>query len=72
MLDEATSALDGQTEREVMEAVDALHGVKTLVIVAHRLSTVENCDLVYRLEGGRVVKSGSFAEVVAKTGASCG
>jgi ABC-type multidrug transport system fused ATPase/permease subunit len=64
VLDEATSALDGDTEREVMEAVDALHGVKTLVIVAHRLSTVANCDLVYRLEDGRVVKSGSFADVV--------
>jgi ABC-type multidrug transport system fused ATPase/permease subunit len=72
VLDEATSALDAQTEREVMDAVDALHGVKTLVIVAHRLSTVENCDLVYRLEGGRVVRSGSFTEVFAKAEASCG
>ena len=65
VLDEATSALDDDTEREVMAAVDALHGVKTLVIVAHRLSTVENCDLVYRLENGRVVKCGTFAEVVS-------
>jgi ABC-type multidrug transport system fused ATPase/permease subunit len=64
VLDEATSALDGDTEREVMAAVDALHGAKTLVIVAHRLSTVANCDRVYRLEAGRVVKSGAFADVV--------
>ncbi len=64
VLDEATSSLDGDTEREVMAAVDALHGTKTLVIVAHRLSTVANCDIIYRVEGGRVVKSGAFAEVV--------
>jgi ABC-type multidrug transport system fused ATPase/permease subunit len=64
VLDEATSALDSQTEREVMEAVDSLHGVKTLVIVAHRLSTVANCDLIYRLEDGRIAQCGTFAEVV--------
>ena len=64
VLDEATSALDGETEHEVMAAVDAMHGLKTLVIVAHRLSTVDNCDLVYRLEDGLVVKSGTLPEVV--------
>jgi ABC-type multidrug transport system fused ATPase/permease subunit len=64
VLDEATSALDVETEREVMEAVDTLHGVKTLVIVAHRLSTVANCDLIYRLDDGRIAQGGTFAEVV--------
>jgi ABC-type multidrug transport system fused ATPase/permease subunit len=64
VLDEATSSLDTETEREVMEAVEALHGVKTIVIVAHRLSTLSGCDLLYRLEGGRVVQSGTFAEIV--------
>ena len=63
VLDEATSALDSQTEREVMAAVNSLHGAKTLIIVAHRLSTVAECDLLFRLEGGRVIQSGTFAEV---------
>jgi len=64
VLDEATSALDTETEAGVMEAVNALHGAKTLVIVAHRISTIASCDLVYRLERGRVVKTGSYADVV--------
>jgi ABC-type multidrug transport system fused ATPase/permease subunit len=65
VLDEATSALDTETEKGVMEAVNALHGAKTLIIIAHRLTTVANCDLLYKLENGRVVQSGSFAEVVS-------
>jgi ABC-type multidrug transport system fused ATPase/permease subunit len=64
VLDEATSALDNETEHGVMEAIESLHGQKTLLIVAHRLTTVERCDLIYKLEGGRVLKSGTFAEVV--------
>jgi len=64
VLDEATSALDSGTESEVMAAVNALQGAKTIVIVAHRLSTLEHCDMLYRLEHGRLVQSGSFAEVV--------
>jgi ABC-type multidrug transport system fused ATPase/permease subunit len=66
VLDEATSALDAATEREVMAAVNALHGEKTLIIIAHRLSTVENCDVVYRVEDGRVVPSGPRATVVPR------
>ena len=53
VLDEATSSLDATTEREVMQAVRALQGTKTILIVAHRLSTVEHCDRLYRLEDGR-------------------
>jgi ABC-type multidrug transport system fused ATPase/permease subunit len=56
VLDEATSALDTDTEREVMYAVTALHGAKTVLIVAHRLSTVGGCDRLYRLENGRIVE----------------
>jgi len=56
VLDEATSALDTDTESGVMQAITALHGSKTIIIVAHRLSTVEQCDRLYRLEGGRVVE----------------
>jgi len=56
ILDEATSALDTTTERGVMEAVAALHGTKTVLIVAHRLSTVSDCDRLYRLEQGRIAE----------------
>ncbi|HMH52780.1 MAG TPA: ABC transporter ATP-binding protein [Candidatus Acidoferrum sp.] len=58
VLDEATSSLDIATERGVMQAVRALHGRKTVVIVSHRLSTVEQCDRLYRLEQGRMVEEG--------------
>jgi len=54
VLDEATSALDNETERGVMEAVNALHGAITILIVAHRLSTVAGCDVVYRLGDGNL------------------
>lgn len=64
VLDEATSALDTATEAGVMDAVNALHGDKTLIIVAHRISTIAICDRVYRLERGRVAQAGTFAEVV--------
>jgi len=64
VLDEATSALDGETENSVMDAIMALHGKKTIIIVAHRLSTVERCDKVYRLDKGRVVNGGVPSEVI--------
>ena len=57
VLDEATSSLDSATEREVLQAIRALHGDKTILIVAHRPSTVEQCDRVYTLANGRVVES---------------
>ena len=59
VLDEATSALDSDTEREVMQAVAALKGDKTLLIVAHRLSTVQNCNRLYRLENGKIDGEGT-------------
>lgn len=63
LLDEATSALDIETEREVMGAVNALKGQKTVIIVAHRLSTVEQCDRLYRLAGGEIIQSGPYKEI---------
>jgi ABC-type multidrug transport system fused ATPase/permease subunit len=63
VLDEATSSLDTSTENDVMEAVNRLHGSKTLVIVAHRLSTVSNCDTLFELVNGKVSRVGTFAEV---------
>ena len=55
MLDEATSALDNDTEKAIMESINSLHGKKTLIIIAHRLQTIEKCDIVYRVEGGKIV-----------------
>ena len=56
VLDEATSALDNETEHAIMESINLLHGKKTLVIIAHRLQTIEQCDIVYRVENGICVK----------------
>ena len=55
ILDEATSALDNDTEAAIMAAINRLHGRKTFVIIAHRLQTIEKCDVVYRVEDGKIV-----------------
>ena len=67
VLDEATAALDNETERLVSESIRSLAGTKTLIIIAHRLSTVEHCDRIYLLDRGRIIKSGSYQEVVVET-----
>lgn len=54
VFDEATSALDNETEQEVMKAIEGLQGMKTMLIIAHRLTTIEHCDAVYRVENGKV------------------
>lgn len=64
VLDEATSALDESTEAGVMSAINELHGKKTIVIIAHRLTTIENCDYLYRLDAGRVVEYGKPTEIL--------
>lgn len=56
VLDEATSALDNDTEAAIMDSINRLHGRKTLIIIAHRLQTIEKCDIVYRVENGQVTK----------------
>ncbi len=53
VLDEATSALDSETEQAVMEAIDALQGIKTMIIVAHRLATIRKCDKIFEIKDGR-------------------
>ncbi|OED49411.1 ABC transporter ATP-binding protein [Rhodobacteraceae bacterium (ex Bugula neritina AB1)] len=66
ILDEATSALDNLTERAVMDAVHALSGKKTVIMIAHRLSTVRACDMIFLLEGGKLAAKGSYDELVAE------
>ena len=66
VLDEATSSLDTGTERSFMEAVRALQGDKTVIIVAHRPSTVEHCNRLFRVENGRIVDEGQTAAVMGK------
>ena len=56
ILDEATSALDNDTEAAIMDSINRLHGKKTLIIIAHRLQTIEKCDMVFRVEDGAIIK----------------
>lgn len=63
VLDEATSSLDGETEASISEAIHALRGSTTVVMIAHRLSTVRNADIVVYLAGGKAIASGTFDEV---------
>lgn len=65
VMDEATAALDEATERKVVSSIMSLKGKKTIFIIAHRLSILENCDKVYRFNAGKIVEAGSYAEVVA-------
>ncbi len=63
VMDEATAALDNQTEAGVMEAVEKLSGEKTLIMIAHRLSTVKNCDRLYFMNQGKIVDTGTYDEL---------
>jgi ABC-type multidrug transport system fused ATPase/permease subunit len=63
VLDEATSALDGQTEADISDAIQNLKGSTTVIMIAHRLSTVRNADLVLYMDSGRIISRGSFEEV---------
>ena len=64
ILDEATSALDNQTEQAVMDAVDNLSKDITIILIAHRLNTVKNCDIIFKLEKGKLISQGSFKELI--------
>lgn len=66
VLDEATSALDGSTEASFIEDLEAYASARTIVVVAHRLQTVRNCDIIHVLKGGKVVNSGQYDELEAK------
>ena len=66
ILDEATSSLDNQTEKAVMDAVDNLRMEITIIIIAHRLSTVKNCNNIFILEKGELINQGTFGELNLK------
>lgn len=57
VFDEATSALDNETEKAVMDAVNSFHGKKTMIIIAHRLNTIANCDIIYKVEGAQILET---------------
>ena len=67
VFDEATSALDNDTERAVMEAIESLSDELTVIIVAHRLTTLKHCTEVVELEDGRIKRSGSYANIVEQS-----
>ena len=64
VLDEATSALDDSTEASVIEAVEGLGEEYTILMIAHRVTTLRGCDMICRLDHGRIVETGSYAEVL--------
>jgi ATP-binding cassette subfamily C protein len=66
--DEATAALDNQTEREVTEAIAAVRGSRTVIAIAHRLSTVRGCDQLIYLKDGRVAAVGTYQELMTDSG----
>jgi ABC-type multidrug transport system fused ATPase/permease subunit len=66
VLDEATSSLDNETEKGVMESIIALQGSKTILIVAHRLTTVQHCDKIFRIQHGKLVEAGTPNEIFEK------
>ena len=66
VLDEATSALDSETERRITDTIESLHGQMTVIVIAHRLSTVRKCDLLVYLDQGRVAATGTFESVAAE------
>ncbi len=63
-MDESTSALDSDTEKEIVDEIKQLKGKKTMIVIAHRLSTLRHCDRIIRFEAGRIVAQGSYKEVV--------
>ena len=68
MLDEAASALDAESEGHVQRAIEGLKGTRTILIVAHRLSTIRKADRIFVLEAGRIVESGTLSELLHLNG----
>ena len=66
IFDEATSALDNETESAVMDAIEALDPDLTVLMIAHRISTLEKCDLIYEIKDGRNVWKGSYHDLITR------
>jgi ATP-binding cassette subfamily C protein len=64
VMDEATSALDNITEKQITDAIESLKGERTLIMIAHRLTTVKNCDMLYFMEDGKIVEQGTYDDLV--------
>ena len=64
ILDEATSSLDNDTEKSVMDAIQEIGKTKTIILIAHRLSTVKSCDKIYLMENGKIKKEGIFEDII--------
>jgi ABC-type multidrug transport system fused ATPase/permease subunit len=67
IMDEATSALDSITEEAVIEALHTLAGKKTIIMIAHRLTTVKECDVIYLMENGHIVNHGTYDELLGSS-----
>lgn len=70
IMDEATAALDNTTEREFMNALEGMAGHKTMIMIAHRLTTVKNCDRLYLIQNGAIVDKGNYSEVAVHLGSA--
>jgi ABC-type bacteriocin/lantibiotic exporter with double-glycine peptidase domain len=64
VMDESTSALDTGTEQEIVEEIQRLKGEKTMIVIAHRLTTLQHCNAIYRLDGGRLSKKLTYNELI--------
>ena len=64
IMDEATSSIDNETEQEIIEEIKLLKGKKTIIVIAHRLTTLQYCDRIYRLEKGSIIEQGTYKEVI--------
>ena len=64
VLDEATSSLDGITENAIMEAIQNLSHKKTIILIAHRLSTLIECDIIHMLAKGKIIDSGTYTQLI--------
>lgn len=67
IMDEATSALDNITEKVVIESIDRLRGDRTIIMIAHRLTTVKNCDMIYMMQDGSVINQGTYDELITNS-----
>ena len=66
-MDESTSSLDHETEREIVEEIKRLKGQVTVIVIAHRTTTVQHCDRIYRLENGKIIEHGKPEQIFRET-----